>query len=180
MKLNLASLFCLISIVMFSQSPKRMVKKLGNDPVFFIDSVSVDKSELQKYVPNVIASVTVFKDKEAINLIGNEGKDGLVYIETKKFAKKRYWNFFKSKSTEYLKIVPSPESDNNIQYIINKSILDKDFEGTLSAIDDKVFKKITILSKEQLEKDFKITNKDFGVLIISDTPDNLYKGNQKF
>ncbi len=180
MKLNLATLFCLTSIVMLSQSPKRMVKKLGNDPVFFIDSVSVDKSELQKYDPNEIAFVTVFKDKEAIKLIGNEGKDGLVYIETKKFTQKRYWNFFKSKSTEYLKIVPSPESDNNIQYIINKRILDKDFEGTLSAIDDKVFKKITILSKEQLEKDFKITDKDFGVLIISDTPDNLYKGNQKF
>jgi len=180
MKLNLATLFCLTSIVMFSQSPKRMVKKLGNDPVFFIDSVSVDKSELQKYDPNEIASVTVFKDKEAINLIGNDGKDGLVYIETKKFTKKRYWIFFKSKSTEYLKIVPSPDSDNNIQYILNKRILDKDFEGTLSAIDDKVFKKITIISKEQLEKDFKITDKDFGVLIISDTPDNLYKGNQKF
>ena len=101
MKLNLATLFCLTSIVMFSQSPKRMVKKLGNDPVFFIDSVSVDKSELQKYDPNEISSVTVFKDKEAINLIGNDGKDGLVYIETKKFTKKRYWNFFKSKSTEY-------------------------------------------------------------------------------
>ena len=81
-------LLTFISICSYGQSPKRVVKKLGSNPVFFIDSVNVLQSDLQKYNPEQIAAVTVFKDKEAINILGEEGKDGVVYIETIPFAKK--------------------------------------------------------------------------------------------
>lgn len=164
----------------FAQSPKRVLKKLGDKPVFFIDSVSVLQEDLEKYDPNEISSVTVYKDKKAIELLGDDGKDGAVYIETKKFCKNRYWKYFAAKSTEYKQRVNSPENDENVQYILNDRVLSIGFEGDLASIDDKIFKSITLLSKDELIKKYKIEDKDFGFLIISDTPKDLYQGNKKF
>lgn len=168
------------AIIGFAQSPKRIVKKLGNDPVYYIDSINVDKSEMQRYNPNEIAVVTVFKGKGAVDLLGEDGKDGVVYIETKLFAKKRFWSFFRLKSAAYSDLVPTIGSDSTIQYILNKRVLKDDYEGTLASIDDKVFEDIKIVPKEILIKDYGILDKEYGVLIISKAPDNLYKGNKKF
>jgi hypothetical protein len=164
----------------FGQKPKRVIKKLGNDPVFFIDSINVDKSELLNYQPEQIAKVSVYKDSNAIILVGPEGKDGVVYIETKVFAKRRYWNYFKTKSVEYANTVLTPESDSTIQYILNGKILATNFEGDLSLIDDDIFKDLKVIDKETLRKEFGIADKSYGVIINSDKPDNLYKAKKKF
>lgn len=180
MKYALVLTFSIASLFAFGQKPKKVLKKLGNDPVFFIDSVNVDKSELSKYQPEMTAKVSVYKDSDAINLVGPDGKDGVVYIETKVFAKTRYWNYFKSKSEEYSKIVPTPESDSSIQYILNDRILTKNFEGDLSLINDEIFKEIKVIDKDTLQKDFNITDKSYGVIIKSDKPGNLYRAKKKF
>ncbi len=145
----------------------------NTDPVFFIDSIRVNKRVLQNYDPNEIASITVYKNADAIRKM-ESATNGVIYIETKKFAKLKYWKFFKSKSEEYAKIVTSPENDSSIQYILNKKILKVNFEGDLAAIDDKIFKGIQIISKQQLARDYNILDKEFGVLINSDIPPNLH------
>ncbi len=170
----------ILTLSVFGQKPKRVIKKLGDDPVFFIDSVNVDKSEMMKYQPDQIAKVSVYKDSDAIELVGPEGKDGVVYIETKTFAKKRYWNYFKTRSVEYANIVLTPESDSTIQYILNGKILTTNFEGDLSLINDDIFKELKVIDKETLQKEFGIPDKSYGVVIKSDRPDNLYRARKKF
>ena len=91
----------ILTLSSLGQKPKKVIKKLGDDPVFFIDSTNVDRSEMMNYQPEQIAKVSVYKDSNAIKLVGPEGKDGVVYIETKVFARKRYWNYFRTKSAEY-------------------------------------------------------------------------------
>lgn len=139
----------------------------ANDPIYFIDSIRVNKTALQNYNPEEIASVTVYKDSTAIKIIGSEAKNGLIYIETKKFARSRYWNYFKSKSPEYAQLVLSP-SDSTIQYILNKKILKKNFEGDLSSVNNKTLKSITLIKRDQLIKDYNIHDKDIGIIIESD------------
>lgn len=168
------------TLTAFSQKPKKVIKKLGNDPVFFIDSVNVDKSEMMKYQPEEIAQVSAYKNASAISLVGPEGKDGVVYIETKSFARNKYWTYFKTKSPGYAKIVLTPESDSTVQYVLNGRILKNNFEGDLSLIDDSTFKEIKIIDKQKLEKEFGITDKQYGILIKSAKPDNLYKAKKKF
>lgn len=170
----------LIFIVSYGQKPKKAIKKLGDNPVFFIDSVMVDKDEMNKYQPNDIAGVSVYHDSTAIRLIGPDGKDGVVYIETKTFAKNRYWNYFKSKSPEYAGIVPTPQSDTIVQYILNTRILKSNFEGDLSLIDDSIFKGITVIDSTTLQKDYGISGKPYGVIIKSDKPKDLYRAKKKF
>jgi hypothetical protein len=172
--------FSISTLLVFGQKPKKVIKKLGADPVFFIDSVNVDRSELTKYQPEQFAKVSVYKDSDAVNLVGPDGKDGVVYMETKVFAKRKYWNFFKNKSEEYSKIVSTPEGDSIIQYILNDRILTKNFEGDLSLIDDEIFKEIKVIDKDTLQKEFNITDKSYGVIIKSDKPNNLYRAKKKF
>ena len=144
---------------------KERYKQLFNDPVFFIDSVNVTRIEMQEYQPTDIAFVTVYKDTNAIKLVGEQGKFGAVYVETKKFARNKYWNYFKSKSADYLKFVPTPQSDSSVIYILNDKVLKTNFEGDLSGIDDKNFIELNMIDKQKLNKDYNISDKSFGVIV---------------
>lgn len=144
---------------------KNRYKQLFDDPVFFIDSINVTRIELQQYQPNEIAVVTVYKDTNAIKLVGEQGKYGAVYVETKKFSRSRYWNYFKNKSAEYLRILPTPESDSSVVYILNGVIQTKNFEGDLSTIDDKNFIELTVIDKETLNNQYGVNDKQFGIVI---------------
>ena len=144
---------------------KEPFKQLLNDPVFFLDSVNITRFELQVFQPNDIAVVTVYKDTNAIKLIGNQGKYGAIYIETKKFARNKYWNYFKSKSPDYNKLVPTPQNDSSVVYILNEKVLEKNVEGDLSVINDNTFISLTIIDKQKLKLDYNITDKSFGVFI---------------
>lgn len=167
MKTALIIIISLLASSIFSQSKGEATKKLGKNPVFFIDSIKVSKNEFKSFDSKETAIASVYYDDEAYNLVGEEGKDGVVYIETKRFAKVRYWTFFKSKSSEYLKIVSNLESDDKVQYILNGKILKENFEGKLALIDNKTFSKLTLLSKEELIKKYSVNDKNFGIEIIT-------------
>ena len=169
-----------LTLSVFAQSPKKAIKKLGNDPVFFLDSVNVDKDELGNYNSQDIAKVSVFKGKEAIALVGPDGKDGAVFIETKAFGRTKYIRYLATKSSDYAKIVNTPTKDSSLQYILNGKVLKENFEGDLSLIDDKTFKSIKIIDKATLQQQYQVMDKEYGVLIESGVPDNLYHGNKKF
>ena len=143
---------------------KEPYKQLFNDPVFFIDSINITRLEMQAVLPADIATVTIYKDTNAIKLVGEQGKYGVVYIETKKFATN---NYFKSKSAEYLKIVQTPGSDSAIVYIVNGKVLKTNFEGDLSVIDDHNFVSLLIVNKQHLVDNYKILNKTYGVIIVT-------------
>lgn len=155
------------------------MSEISDDPIYFIDSVQVSNKELMRYNPNDIAMVTVIKDPSTIKKSGINAKYGIIYIETKKFDKARFQKYFCTKSPEYTRLIDAVK-DSKIQYILNKRLLDKNYEGDLAAINDKIFKGIRIINKQQLLSEFGITGKSYGVIISSDIPSNLYKGKDKF
>lgn len=166
---SIITLFCIsIFTFNFAQTPKEETSKLGNNPIFFIDSVKVNGNELQNYDPQEIASVTIYRDEDALNLFPEDGKDGVVYIQTKKFSKKRFQNYFKTKSSEYKKLITKEGDDNKLQYVLNGKILTENFEGELASINDKVFKSLKVIHKNELQKKFKIEDKEYGVIITAD------------
>ncbi|MEX6691050.1 hypothetical protein QTN47_26310 [Danxiaibacter flavus] len=140
-------------------------KQLFDDPVFYVDSINVTRVELQQYQPTEIAVVTVYKDTNAIKLIGEQGKYGAVYVETKKFARSKYWNYFKSKSPDYLKNVPTAESDSSVVYILNGNVKAENFEGELSKINDTNFIELSVIDKQTLSKQYGVKDKDLGIII---------------
>jgi hypothetical protein len=155
----------LISCYSLSHKPVDIFKESENEPIYFLDKVKVNTGVLDLYNPNDIAMIEVFKDTSAIKLVGNEGKNGVIYITTKAYARKKYWDFFKSKSSDYLKVVPSIYEKENVVYILNNKILEQNFEADLSRIDDSNFLELKVIDKKQLKSEFNVVGKKFGVII---------------
>jgi hypothetical protein len=71
------------------------------------------------------------------------------------------------------KSVLNPESNSTIQYILNKRVLNTNFKGDLSLIDDTIFKEIRIIDEDTLQKEYGISGKTYSVIIKSKKPENL-------
>ncbi|MBB2148671.1 hypothetical protein [Pedobacter gandavensis] len=138
-------------------------KKINGDPLFFIDGKEMLKSEMANVNPNDIAMVTVLKE-DAYKKYGEKGKNGIILIETKVYSRKRFQRYLSTKSAKYKMLLGDNSDDQNIQYILNEKVLNKDYEGDLASIADSTFIDINIVSAEEL-KAYKVTDKRYGVLI---------------
>lgn len=157
----------IVSCDSFVKENKLNLTKTPTGIVVFLDSVRVSNTLLNKFDAKQIASVSIYKDETAIEKLGLEAVDGLIYLETKVFAKKRYWNFLKSKSKAYSKLVPKPAEDDEVVYILNGKVLKENFEGDLARINEESFINLKLISSKKLKTDFQLSNKKGGVMITS-------------
>jgi len=138
-----------------------------DEPMYFLDSIRINQGVLKNYQPSEIAMVTVYKDSNAIKLGGGEAKNGLIYITTKTFAHDHYYNYFKSKSSEYALAFPDVKKEEKAVYILNGKVLSSNFESDLFTINDSNFVSLRIIDKDSLKKDYKVSGKSFGVVITT-------------
>lgn len=138
--------------------------------IFFVDSLEVSVSDFRSLNPNTITLASVYNDSTAFGLIGERGRDGVVYIETIPFAKKRFQNFLKKSSKEYKKKFPNNDSDKNAIYILNGIVIQEIDYGKLALVDEKTLKSINIIDKKELQKSYSINDKDYGIVVTSTEP----------
>ena len=138
----------LLTVSSFGQLPKKTMKKMGQNPIVFLDSVETEMSSIQTLNPFDISNISVVKPKKAKNLLGDKGVDGAIYVTTIKAAKITYWNYFSSKSEEYKRFFNSPQADTAVQYILNgEALSDSAAPGSLFLINDNSFKTINVIDK---------------------------------
>jgi TonB family protein len=74
-------------------SPPLLTKFNWNDdgpaPLFIVDRIVITEAEVEKIDPVTIESITVIKDKNAIDKYGEKGKNGAIEITTFKTGEKR-------------------------------------------------------------------------------------------
>ncbi len=139
-----------------------------NEPMLFIDSIRTNGAFIKSaYQPSEIAMVTVYKGDKAIALAGKDAKNGVIYITTKSFARDSYWNYFKSKSSEYKDNVPDVKIESKVVYILNNQILRTNFEADLFQINDSNFLSLQVITGKQLKNNYKISGKSIGVVITT-------------
>lgn len=155
----------LISCYSLSHKAVDLFKEPDNEPLYFLDSIQVNRGVLNLYEPTEIAAVTVYKDTSAIMIAGEKGKNGVIYITTKVYASDKYWTYFKSKSADYAKAVPSIKKEDNVVYILNDKVLVKNFEGDLYFIDNTNFIDLKVIDKKQLQEVYDIKDKKWGIII---------------
>jgi hypothetical protein len=137
-----------------------------NEPMIFVDSIRLNQKAVENmYQPTEFAFVTVYKDSDATRIAGKEAKNGAIYIITKSFAEEHYWNYFKSKSQNYQKLVPDIETASKVVYILNNKVLENNFDKDLFVINDSSFIDLTVIDIEKLKSDYKILDKSIGVII---------------
>lgn len=154
-----------IDLVLSCHTPANVFKEPGNEPIFVLDSLRVNRGLILSCEPAEITSVTVVKGSPAIKIFGPEGKNGVIYIYTRDYAKSKYWDYFKSKSKAYVKAVPAFDKDNDVVYILDNKVLEKNFEEDLFKVNDSRFHDIKVIGKKTLARDFKIKNKNWGIVI---------------
>jgi hypothetical protein len=139
--------------------------KKDTTPLYFVDDRLVYKSVIDLYNPDEIAAVQVFRDSTALARYGLPGKNGVICMVTKAFAREQYWSFFRSKSADYMRIVPSPYKEDKIVYILNDKVLLKNMEADLYFVNQGNYIDIEIIEQELLKKNYHIDDKEWGVLI---------------
>lgn len=165
----------LLTSAAFGQIPKRALKKMGMFPIFFLDSMEIGRSELEKLDPFDISNITIVTPKKAKKLLDDKGADGAVYITTVKFARFTYWNYFRTRSVEYKQLFPTRQADTLVEYVLNGQVLsDAVAPGSLFLISNKNLKKINILAKEKSPGDT-FTHKQYVVAITAKRPKGLVK-----
>jgi hypothetical protein len=136
-----------------------------DEPMFFLDSIRVNLGVLKLMDTSDLAALSVYKGQDAVNMRGNDAKNGLVYVFTKRFAREKYWKYFQSKSDVYRLKVPDRATESGVVYIVNGEILTKGQEGTLFWIDDNNFIDLTLIDRDALEKKYQVTGHAIGVVI---------------
>ncbi len=149
-------------------------KRLGKNPYFEVDNQPVQRNEFIEYNPEDIASLTIYGKKSAVKLFGNKAKDGAVTVETIKYATDKYETFFKSVSSEYKEMLTETKPED-IQYILNDSVLTKHFAASLSSLDLKTLKDIKIIERTELVNKYQVNDKLKGVVIRANLPENKNK-----
>ncbi|WP_316833596.1 hypothetical protein [Pedobacter nutrimenti] len=166
--------FNFITIISFAQTTENQ----NRNPVYFLDSVRVKPDYFRSINPKDIAFIQVVKENNAIERLGEEGKNGIIYIETKTFARKKMWNYLKRKSDNYARLMPTVNSDSSFQYILNKKLLKTSYDYDLASVNDVTLQEIRILDKKTLKKDFGVEDKDYGILILTEPLRDSNKGNR--
>jgi hypothetical protein len=171
------SIFLLLTAISFGQLPKMAMKKMGENPIIFLDSIETDMSEMQALNPFDISNISIVKPKKAKKTLRDKGVDGAIYVTTVRAAKIIYWNYLSSKSDEYGRLFNSPQADTAAQYVLNgEPLTDSAAPGSLFLINDKNFKTINVIDKEEGRYFMdNVVPKRYIVIITSKRPKGLVK-----
>jgi hypothetical protein len=133
--------------------------------MYVVDSVLITSDTLEGVPPDQIAMITVASGKRTVEKYGEKAANGVIYIETKPFARKRYNRLFGSIAPAYAAALQKHGSDSTFQYIINDRPLSSNQENELAALEKGQITGIEILDARRLKQQFNIKDKQVGVLI---------------
>lgn len=143
----------------------------GNEPLYFVDSVNVHAAEFKLISPSAISMMTIYKGAQAAKLAGPAySEQGLIFIETRDFARRRFEKFFASRSKKYKTLLSKTKAPDSIVYILNNRVQRGRYESNLTAVDEVVFKELEIIKPYELKSKYQVESKVPGVHIHSDIP----------
>ena len=89
LKDTIADVKVLSNFLQPATSPTRLVicapsRSLLNEPLYILDGVVINSKQFSKVNPNDIKDIKVLKGLEATSIYGNQGRNGVVLLTTKK------------------------------------------------------------------------------------------------
>jgi hypothetical protein len=138
-----------------------------DDPiqVYVVDSVEVPSKAVNGLGPDQIAMITIARGKKTVEKYGERATNGVFYIETKAFARKRYSRLFSSISPAYEAAFQRYGGDSSFQYIMGDSLITSNQESQLATLERKDITDIRILGGDALKKEYGVKEKEVGVVI---------------
>ena len=144
------------TVKMFTSVQQQKPETTPDKALILLDGKVIDKTTMEAMSPNDIYSVNVLKGKDATDIYGKRGKNGVVLITSKKPETEKKMSFtYRMDSTGKVKGKPL--------YIINgKEVSDVDFKD----LDAKQIESVSVLKDKSMTTAYGIKGKD-GVVIIT-------------
>ncbi|MBC9929612.1 hypothetical protein [Chitinophaga qingshengii] len=136
-------------------------------PVYVIDSVLASPALMENLAPDQIGLITIAHGKKAVLKYGSQAANGVVYVETKPFARKRVRRLLSAAAPAYDSLLQRYGSDSTFQYIVNDVPITPTDETRLMTLDQRTFVSLEIISPKVLEEIYHIKNRQAGVRIVS-------------
>ncbi|UPK67687.1 hypothetical protein [Chitinophaga filiformis] len=139
--------------------------------LMFVDSVE-SKKGMEGLDPSKIALIDIVKGAKLKEKYGPRGENGVIFIETVDFARKRYTRMFSDISQSYAKMLQQYGSDSSFQYVLDGSQINSSIPQMLAALERKNIEDIVVLppkTAKDLVKDYEPNDKLLWVLIKSKT-----------
>ncbi|RFS26476.1 hypothetical protein DVR12_01425 [Chitinophaga silvatica] len=157
-----------IFLSLFLGNLKAFAQEEGNDdPVYVVDSVVANKDALEKMAPDQIGIITISRGSKAVIKYGPQAENGVVYIETKVFARNRVNNLLRKTSAEYDKAFQKYGNDSSFYFIVNTKPVTPTNESALMTVDNKTLRSIQVIYAKELEDKYRVTGHPVGVIITS-------------
>ena len=137
----------------------------ASGPIYFLDGTRIPSQLVNSLKLDDLAFVFVGRGHYELALSDSDNARGTVIIETKRFARLKYWQFLASGSRRYARLVPKPESDSDVVYIVDGTVNKKDLPYDLMPVDNFRLDSLKILRKRRLRKRYGITGKRLGVMV---------------
>ncbi|MBO9730052.1 MAG: hypothetical protein J7623_15550 [Chitinophaga sp.] len=153
------------SLFMFTGAMAQAVA--DDDPVYVLDSVVVTQAVVGQVSPDRIGLMTIAKGSKAVLKYGSQAENGVVYIETKPFARKRVQTLLRSKSPQYDSLLNKYGNDSSFLYVVNGHPMEPTNETLFMTLDQKTFRSINILTREQIVKSFGEAKHEAVIVITS-------------
>ena len=95
LKFTLTIVILFLVNITFSQDKNVKIVSKKNDPLIVVNDSILRYEVMEHLNPNDIESVTVLKDKKAMELYGEKGKFGVIKITTKNISKRKLRKIYK-------------------------------------------------------------------------------------
>jgi hypothetical protein len=139
--------------------------------LIFVDSVE-SKTGMEGLDPTKIALIDIVKGAKLKEKYGARGENGVIFIETVNYARRRYTRMFSELSQDYAKALQQYKSDTSFGYFLDGSLIETSIPQMLAALERKSIDSIMVLSPEQvkvLKPEQQPNDKSLWVLIRSKT-----------
>ncbi|WP_143087820.1 hypothetical protein [Chitinophaga sp. YR627] len=137
--------------------------------LIFIDSVE-SKNGMEGLDPTKIALIDIVKGSKLKEKYGPRGEDGVIFIETVPFARKRYTRMFGELSADYQQQLKKEGSDSAFLYMLDGAPIESNEAQMLAALERKNIESIKVIPAAKLaDVPGDHTGKKYGILITSKT-----------
>ncbi|WP_343674329.1 hypothetical protein [Chitinophaga sp.] len=131
--------------------------------LFIVDSVEATNG--LQLSPDQIAFINVVKSPTLQAKYGAKAANGIIYIESKPFARKRYNRLFASVSPAFEAAIKKYGDDSKFQYVLNSLKIDSSSVNLLAALDSGTIANIEVINAAALKKRYEVRDKKVGIII---------------
>jgi hypothetical protein len=135
--------------------------------LFIVDSVE-SVNGLGNLTPDKIAFINIVKSPTLQEKYGAKAANGIMYIETKPFARKRFTRLFSTISPAFeAAYKQAGGTDSAFQYVLDGQKIDDTTMNMLAALEKNAIANIAVIDAKALKGQYQVKDKKVGVVITS-------------